>query len=303
MNGRFNNNNNNKCYRFCLALWAVCAIVSMMVGHASADDYVVSEGNRSLMVALGCFWCAEQAFEQYAPGVVEAVSGYAGGINDNPTYRNHPGHYEVILIEYDPRKTSYELLVNYAYQNMDPFDGTGQFCDKGTSYYPAIFYETNSELEVVEDVLAEILELKGWSNEDIAAPILPRPVFWKAEDYHQDYYIKNPSDYGYYKNACGRPKRLKEVWGEKEYTCYHEEMHTCFIDIDTDNNTTATTTISIVNADGELVAAESNIKNVDAETAGWLPKWAIAVFWTLITCGICGAIYLVYKRGYRACSF
>jgi hypothetical protein len=124
-----------------------------------------------------------------------------------------------------------------------------------------------------------------------------------AEDYHQDYYIKNPSDYGYYKNACGRPKRLKEVWGEKEYTCYHEETHTCFIDIDTDNNTTATTTISIVNADGELVAAESNIKNVDAETAGWLPKWAIAVFWTLITCGICGAIYLVYKRGYRACSF
>jgi hypothetical protein len=93
MNGRFNNNNNNKCNRFCLALWAVCAIVSMMAGHASADDYVVSEGNRSLMVALGCFWCAEQAFEQYAPGVVEAVSGYAGGINDNPS----------------------ELLVNYIY--------------------------------------------------------------------------------------------------------------------------------------------------------------------------------------------
>jgi len=303
MNGRFNNNNNNKCNRFCLALWAVCAIVSMMVGHASADDYVVSEGNRSLMVALGCFWCAEQAFEQYAPGVVEAVSGYAGGINDNPTYRNHPGHYEVILIEYDPRKTSYELLVNYAFKNMDPFDGLGQFCDKGKSYYPAIFYETDSELELAEDVLAEILELKGWSNEDIAAPILPRPVFWKAEDYHQDYYIKNPSDYGYYKNACGRPKRLKEVWGEKEYTCYHEETHTCFIDIDTDSNTTATTTTSIVNADGELVAAESNIKNADAETAGWLPKWAMAVIWTLIACVICGTIYLVYKRGwYRACS-
>lgn len=86
----------------------------------------------------------------------------------------------MILIEYDPRKTSYEVLVNYAYQNMDPFDGTGQFCDRGTSYYPAIFYATESELEVVEDVLAEILELKGWSNEDIAAPILQRPVFWKG---------------------------------------------------------------------------------------------------------------------------
>jgi hypothetical protein len=84
MNGQYNNNKRND--RFCrLALWAICAIVSMMVGHASADDYVVAEGNRSLMVALGCFWCAEQAFEQYAPGVVEAVSGYAGGINDNPS--------------------------------------------------------------------------------------------------------------------------------------------------------------------------------------------------------------------------
>jgi hypothetical protein len=206
----------------------------------------------------------------------------------------------VILIEYDPRKTSYEVLVNYAYQNMDPFDGTGQFCDRGTSYYPAIFYATESELEVVEDVLAEILELKGWSNEDIAAPILQRPVFWKAEDYHQDYYIKNPSNYGYYKNACGRPKRLKEVWGEEEYTCYHDEAHTCFIDFDTDSNTTTTTTTidgepGIVNADGELVVAESNIKNVDAETAGWLPRWAIAVLST-VTVIACGIIYLVYLR-------
>mmetsp|Transcript_14844 Transcript_14844/g.21081 ORF Transcript_14844/g.21081 Transcript_14844/m.21081 type:complete len:141 (+) Transcript_14844:333-755(+) len=98
-----------------------------------ADDYTIDPNNKSLLVALGCFWCAEQAFELYAPGVVEVVSGYAGGQNDNPTYRNHPGHYEVILIEYDPLKTSYELLVGYAWRNLDPFDGNGQFCDKGTS--------------------------------------------------------------------------------------------------------------------------------------------------------------------------
>jgi peptide-methionine (S)-S-oxide reductase len=93
-------------------------------------------------------------------------------------YRNHPGHYEVILIEYDPTKTSYEVLVNYAYRNMDPFDGLGQFCDKGTSYLPAIFYEAETEREVAEDVLASILEQQGWDLSDIAAPILERPVFW-----------------------------------------------------------------------------------------------------------------------------
>lgn len=130
----------------------------------------------------------------------------------------------------------------------------------------------------------------------------PAPI---AEDYHQDYYIKNPSNYGYYKNACGRPKRLKEVWGEEEYTCYHDEAHTCFIDFDTDSNTTTTTTTidgepGIVNADGELVVAESNIKNVDAETAGWLPRWAIAVLST-VTVIACGIIYLVYLRVSRTC--
>merc|ERR1712224_824724 len=101
----------------------------------------------------------------------------------NPTYRNHPGHYEVILVEYDPNKTSFELMVEYAYRNMDPFDGTGQFCDKGSSYYPAIFYETDAERAIIETVLEEILLDNDWDPEDIQAPILPRPVFWKAETY------------------------------------------------------------------------------------------------------------------------
>jgi len=225
--------------------------------------------------------------------------------NKNTAYRNHPGHYEVILIEYNPSKTSYEVLVNYAYRNMDPFDETGQFCDKGSSYYPAIFYETEAEREVAEDVLTAIIEQYDWDIEDIAAPILPRPVFWTAETYHQDYYIKNPSNYGYYKNACRRPQRLEELWGTDEYKCYHEEEHTCFIidnnigigvgmdEID-DGNTTSTTTATVsdgnggsggggadvpqvVNADGELVVPESNIKNAGAETAGLLPRWAIIV--------------------------
>jgi len=95
------------------------------------------------------------------------VSGYAGGQNDNPTYRNHPGHYEVILIEYDPLKTSYELLVGYAWRNLDPFDGNGQFCDKGTSYLPAIFYANEEQRETAERVRSEILEIKQWDENDV----------------------------------------------------------------------------------------------------------------------------------------
>ncbi len=93
-------------------------------------------------------------------------------------YRNHNGHYEVVLVEYDPTKTSYEVLVQYAYRNMDVFDGAGQFCDKGRSYKPAIFYETEEEFGIAQDVLGEILEQKDWQLEDIAAPILKRPKFW-----------------------------------------------------------------------------------------------------------------------------
>merc|ERR1711982_127682 len=146
----------------------------------------------------------------------------------NPTYKNHPGHYEVILIEYDPSKTTYETLVRYAWRNLDPFDRLGQFCDKGTSYLPAIFYDNDDELNVAEKVLSEVLqEHPDWNRADIAVTNLPRPTFWIAEEYHQDYYNKNPLKYKYYKFACQRTERLKEVWGEEEYDCYHDNTVTC----------------------------------------------------------------------------
>eukprot|EP00586_Coscinodiscus_wailesii_P018667 CAMPEP_0172506906 /NCGR_PEP_ID=MMETSP1066-20121228/199418_1 /TAXON_ID=671091 /ORGANISM="Coscinodiscus wailesii, Strain CCMP2513" /LENGTH=284 /DNA_ID=CAMNT_0013284181 /DNA_START=18 /DNA_END=872 /DNA_ORIENTATION=+ len=253
-------------------------IVFFLVFYAiviTADDYTVADGNKSILVALGCFWCAEQAFEQYAPGVVEVVSGYAGGVNENPTYRNHPEHYEVVLIEYDPNKTSYEILVNYAYRNMDPFDAHGQFCDKGKSYYPAIFYQNEKERMTAEKVLAEILEMyPDWSEDKIKAPILERPTFWTAEEYHQNYYIKNPLNYGYYKNACRRSQRLKEVWGEDEYKCYHEEEYSCF-------------NMTVLNANGTKVKAELNAKNAPEETAGLLSRTQIIVI------SICGAVVLI----------
>jgi len=278
-------------------LTAICAVVAVfanalvLVSAVPEDDYSVAEGNRSLVVALGCFWCAEQAFEQYAPGVIEAVSGYTGGFNDNPTYRNHPGHYEVVLVEYDPTKTSYEVLVNYAYRNMDPFDGTGQFCDRGNSYYPAIYYQTESEREIAEDVLESILIENDWDSADIPAPILPRPVFWTAEEYHQDYYIKNPLDYGYYKNGCRRPQRLKEVWGTDVYKCYHDEEHTCFVADGDNSNSNNSTVPQILNANGELVDADSNLKMVDPEQVGRLPSWAKWVIGIVV--GVLATVLLI----------
>ena len=184
-------------------------------------------------------------------------------------YRNHPGHYEVIEIRYDPAKTSYAVLVEYAYRNMDPFNGQGQFCDIGASYYPAIFYGTDDERGQAERVLDEIVATYGWDITTIAAPILPRPTqFWPAEYYHQDYYLKNPAKYGYYKNGCGRPQRLKDVWGDDEYACYHDPWYTCF------GGANAT----IINTQNDEVRVESNVKAAPDEIQGLLlPPWLIII--------------------------
>ena len=200
----------------------------------------------------------------------------------------------MVLIEYDPSKTSYEVLVHYAYRNMDPFDGTGQFCNKGLGYAPAIFYATEEERLVVETVLETILLEKDWNPDDIEASILPRPVFWTAGV--QDFYIRFPSQFGNFNNDCERPERLKQVWGEHEYDCFHDESHACFVtadnpfgdDEDDDwynttlgdderhNNTTTkdddavvnSALIRITNADGVLVVAESNAKGAGPERTG-----------------------------------
>lgn len=255
----------------------------------SADNYEIGLDNKSVMVAVGCFWCGEEAFEHYAPGVVEAVSGYAGGSNDNPTYRNHPGHYEVVLVEYDPTKTSYSTLLHYAWRNIDPFNGNGQFCDSGSSYRPAIFYANEEERLAAEEVLGQVLEEnRMWSKNALRVPILPRPKFWKAEKYHQDYYIKNPGTYNYYKTACGRAKRLKQVWGNEVYECYHELESSCAF------------LTNVTNAEGDVVVAEINVKGIEEGKAALLPKNYVifisiiaAVIGTLI---IGYVIYFCHKK-------
>jgi peptide-methionine (S)-S-oxide reductase len=252
--------------------------------YGNGNYALSSSTHKSLLIAAGCFWCAEQAFEQYAPGVIEVISGYAGSTGvDFPTYKNHPGHREVILIEYDPKLTSYELLLQYAWRNLDPFDSYGQFCDKGFSYQSAIFYANEEELMIAERVRDDILDLyPEWTNSSVVVPLLERPYFWMAEDYHQNYYIKNPRNYGYYKERCGRTKRLKEVWGNEQYYCYHDLDLSCFND-------------TVVNEDGVDVVAVVNAKNV--EESGNARMMAV---WQIVVVSVAAAVLGILIIGFAA---
>lgn len=167
--------------------------------------------------AGGCFWCMESDFQD-AEGVKSVVSGYTGGHLKNPTYkqvsRTHTGHYEAIEINYDPDIISYQQLLAIYWVNIDPFDDGGQFCDKGASYRAAIFplsseqriWAENSK-KARQKIFADKPVVK-----QIVTKIIDASVFYPAEQYHQDYYLKNPVRYKYYRWNCGRDKRLKAVW-------------------------------------------------------------------------------------------
>lgn len=162
--------------------------------------------------AGGCFWCVEEAFEK-TPGVLSAMSGYTGGHIKNPTYEQvsytETGHYEAVEVVYDPSKVSFDQLLDVFWKNIDPFDGQGQFCDKGSSYLSAVFYQNENEKKLFEESKKKL----NIDVDKIATHIKPLDIFYPAEDYHQDYYKKNPIRYKFYKTSCGRQLRLKKVWG------------------------------------------------------------------------------------------
>jgi peptide-methionine (S)-S-oxide reductase len=147
-------------------------------------------------------------------GVVSVTSGYTGGATKNPTYEQvsagHTGHYEAVIVTYDPRQISYATLLDVFWRNVDPLDADGQFCDKGDQYRAAIFYRTEAERQLAEQSKRRIAQSKKWN---IATAILPASVFYPAEKYHQDYYKKNPVRYKFYRFNCGRDNRLRELWG------------------------------------------------------------------------------------------
>jgi methionine-S-sulfoxide reductase len=162
--------------------------------------------------AGGCFWCMEEVFEKI-DGVLEVVSGYSGGSKKNPTYKEvvygNTGHFEVIEINYDSNIVKYEKLLDFFWTNIDPFDAKGQFCDKGFSYRSVAFYKLDLEKYLIE---SSIKKIEKKFKKKIVTYVRKFDKFYKAEDYHQNYYKENFINYLMYKNSCGRVNTLKNIW-------------------------------------------------------------------------------------------
>jgi peptide-methionine (S)-S-oxide reductase len=186
-----------------LAAWS-CA------GPASASD----TGPAIATFAGGCFWCMEPPFEKL-DGVVSVTSGYTGGHTVNPTYEEvsagGTGHAESVEIKYDPARISYQQLLDVFWVNHDPTTNTGQFCDHGNQYRPAIFYHDAEQKRLAEASRQKIEDTHPFP---VLTEITPATEFYPAEEYHQGYYKKNPLRYKFYRYTCGRDARLKELWGE-----------------------------------------------------------------------------------------
>jgi peptide-methionine (S)-S-oxide reductase len=204
-----------------VAVVALCmaSAVWPLAGRADTGSAINTQGSTARTVATfagGCFWCMEPPFDAL-PGVLSTTSGYIGGRTKNPTYEQvsegGTGHIEAIQVAYDPAKVSYEQLLDVYWRNVDPLDGGGQFCDRGPQYRPAIFYHSADQQQLAEAAKQQVTQRFG---KPIAVEIIAADTFYAAEDYHQDYYKKNPVRYNYYKWSCGREQRLDKVWGTKK---------------------------------------------------------------------------------------
>lgn len=179
-------------------------------------------GARTLAKATfagGCFWCMEPPFEKLE-GVVSVTAGYTGGTKPKPTYEEvgngGTGHVEAVEILFDPSKVSYEKLLDVFWRNIDPTNGRGQFCDFGESYRSGVFVHDETQRRLAEASKKRIEATKRFA-EPVLTPITSAGPFWPAEEYHQDYYRKNPLRYRLYRAGCGRDSRLAELWGASEH--------------------------------------------------------------------------------------
>ena len=162
-------------------------------------------------LAGGCFWCLEHDLESLK-GVNSVISGYSGGNLQNPTYENHDGHQEVVLVDYDSEEVALSEIYRLYLRNIDPLDGEGQFCDRGNSYRPVIFFETSDEKNEASKSLLSASKELGVKLEQINVELKPKSQFWEAEDYHQDYAIRNELKYKFYRFSCGRDQKLDKIW-------------------------------------------------------------------------------------------
>ncbi len=188
------------------------------VSPSDTESMQVTDANVEIAIfAGGCFWCTESDFDKI-PGVISTLSGYIGGTVANPTYEQvvtgKTGHVEAVQIRFDNRYTDFPRLLAAYWLTIDPLTPNRQFCDIGAQYRSVIFYH-NDEQKVLAESSRKALENSGQFSRPIVTEILPATKFYPAEEYHQNYYIKNPVRYAYYRNNCGRDKRLEQLWGTR----------------------------------------------------------------------------------------
>ncbi|PTN11897.1 peptide-methionine (S)-S-oxide reductase MsrA [Nitrosomonas aestuarii] len=206
-----------------IVISAVTALAFIVTGcqqpenskHMPDTRFIAEENLGVAIFAGGCFWCTESDFDKL-PGVVATTSGYIGGTVANPTYKQvvagKTGHVEAVKIQFDKTATSFSELLNTYWLTIDPTFEDGQFCDIGPQYRSVIFY-LNPEQQTLAEASKEALAVSARFDQPVVTEILPATEFYMAEDYHQDYYIKNPLRYAYYRNNCGRDERLEQLWG------------------------------------------------------------------------------------------
>ena len=196
--------------RIMLTLLALLAMAPMAADAAA-------QGLQTATFAGGCFWCMQPPFDR-AAGVVSTRVGYTGGHTVNPTYEEvssgRTGHAESVEVIYDPKKVSYEKLLDYYWVNIDPTVKNRQFCDVGSQYRTAIFYHDDAQRKAAEESKRRVEATKPF-KQPIVTAIEKAGPFYSAEDYHQDFYLKNPVRYGFYRKGCGRDARLKALWGAR----------------------------------------------------------------------------------------
>lgn len=202
--------------RLRLILFTIVILILVPFASMSSNAALGANTKAKAYFAGGCFWCMEEAFES-VDGVLWVFSGYMGGNVANPTYEQvsagRTGHAEAVEVTYDPTKVSYQQLLEAFWRNVDPLTPNAQFCDHGSQYRSAVFYATDEEKRLAEASKAAIEQTKQFPA-PIVTELVPASTFYQAEDYHQDYYKKNPFRYKYYKYNCGRAKRLEALWGK-----------------------------------------------------------------------------------------
>jgi methionine-S-sulfoxide reductase len=188
-------------------------LLALMLGAPASAE----ESRAKATFAGGCFWCMEPPYDKLE-GVISTTSGYIGGHKADPTYREvssgGTGHAEAVQIVYDPEKIDYPRLLEVFWHNVDPLDAGGQFCDRGSQYRTGIFYHGENQRDLAE-ASRERLQESGALPGPVVTEIVEAGTFYPAEDYHQDYYEKNPIRYKYYRWRCGRDARLEDLWGEQ----------------------------------------------------------------------------------------